>query len=143
MYTMSVKYTDFNDVEKTKTVYFNLSKAELAKLTFSEGGSLPVRLQRMVDEKDNGGIFDTITWLIDKAYGVKSDEGEYFVKSEKELEKFKSSPVYDEVLIKLLNDETEAGKFVVQIMPKDVRGEIEKAISKQAINGGETMITNA
>lgn len=138
MYTMSVKYTDFNDVEKTKTVYFNLSKAELAKLTFAEGGSLPVRLKRMVDEKDNGGIFDTITWLIDKSYGVKSDEGEYFVKSEKELEKFKSSPVYDEVLIRLLNDETEAGKFIVQIMPKDLRGEIEKAI-----NGGEMMIPNA
>lgn len=128
MYNITVNYTDFNDNKKTKTVYFNLSKSELAKMSLDKGGSLPVRLKRMVDEQDNGGIFNTITWLIEQSYGVKSDEGEFFVKSQAELEKFKSSPIYDEVLMTLLNDENEAGKFIINIMPREIRGEIEKSL---------------
>lgn len=128
MYNITVNYTDFNDNKKTKTVYFNLSKSELAKMSLDQGGSLPVRLKRMVDEQDNGGIFNTITWLIEQSYGVKSDEGEFFVKSQAELEKFKSSPIYDEVLMTLLNDENEAGKFIINIMPREIRGEIEKSL---------------
>lgn len=135
MYIKSITYTDYNDVEKKKTVYFNLSKNELAKISLEKGGSLPERLQRMVNEKDNGGIFNTITWLIDTAYGIQSDDGEYFVKSVSELEKFKSSPVYDEVLMMLLNDENEAVKFITGIMPKELRDQIQKALLSGKIDG--------
>lgn len=135
MYIKSIAYTDYNDVEKKKTVYFNLNKNELAKISLEKGGSLPERLKRMVDEKDNGGIFNTITWLIDMAYGIQSDDGEYFVKSVSELEKFKSSPVYDEVLMMLLNDEDEAAKFITGIMPKELRDQIQKALLSGKIDG--------
>lgn len=129
MYAKTITYTDFNDVERTETIHFNLSKTELSKMAATEGGGFGVRLQRMMDAKDIGEILDTITFIIEQSYGVKSDDGRYFRKSPEYLADFKDSPLYDEFWMMLMNDEDTISDFIIEVMPKDMRAEIQSRVS--------------
>lgn len=139
MYQRSITYTDFNDVERTETIFFNLSKAELSKMASSEGGGFAARMQRMMDAKNITEIVDTVMWLIDQSYGIKTDDGRYFRKDKKYLDDFKSSPLYDEFWMALMNEENTMSDFIVGVMPKDMQAEIKIRVSNKLIElGGET-----
>lgn len=138
MYQKTITYTDFNDVSRTETIFFNLSKAELSKMAASEGGGFAARMQRMMDAKDITEIVDTVMWLIDQSYGIKSDDGRYFRKSKEHLDDFKSSPLYDAFWMALMNEEDTITNFIVGVMPKDMQDQIKANVSKKMIElGGE------
>lgn len=138
MYQKTITYTDFNDVSRTETIFFNLSKAELSKMAASEGGGFAARMQRMMDAKDITEIVDTVMWLIDQSYGIKSDDGRYFRKSKEYLDDFKSSPIYDAFWMALMNEEDTITDFIVGVMPKDMQDKIKENVSKKMIElGGE------
>ena len=45
-------YTDFNDVEKKETHYFNLTKSEIMKMEMSKKGGLAESIQRIIEAED-------------------------------------------------------------------------------------------
>lgn len=138
MYQKTITYTDFNDISRTETIFFNLSKAELSKMAAAEGGGYAARMQRMMDAKNITEIVDTVMWLIDQSYGIKTDDGRYFRKSKEYLDDFKSSPLYDEFWMALMNDENTITDFIVGVMPKDMQDNIKANVTKKMIElGGE------
>lgn len=118
MFTETITYTDFNNVERTETVYFNLSKAELIEMELSEPGGYAEYLQKIIDSKDNQKIMNTFIEIIKKSYGVKSEDGKRFMKSEALTEEFMQSEAYSEFLMLVVGDEDYAAKFVTAILPK-------------------------
>lgn len=138
MYQKTITYTDFNDISRTETIFFNLSKAELSKMAAAEGGGYAARMQRMMDAKNITEIVDTVMWLIDQSYGIKTDDGRYFRKSKEYLDDFKSSPLYDEFWTALMNEEDTITDFIVGVMPKDIQDKIKINVTKKMIElGGE------
>ena len=120
MFAKTITYTDFNDVERTETFYFNLSKAEIAEMQLTTEGGLTEKLQKIIDSKDQAEIFKMFKYLILKAYGEKSPDGKRFIKNEELSEGFSQTAAFDEFFMELGTNSDAAQAFVNGIIPKDL-----------------------
>lgn len=132
MLKKTITYEDFNGVERKEDFYFNLSKAEIMEMQFGTVGGLDVMLQKIIDAKDVKSIMDTFKMLILKAYGIKSDDGRRFIKSEEIAKDFEQTEAYSILYMELATDDNAAAEFVNGIMPKDVVAEVSNQM--KAIN---------
>ena len=132
-------YVDYDGTERTEDFYFNLSKAELAEMELSTDGGFDKLMQKIINSKDNKRIVETFKEIILKAYGVKSDDGRRFIKSEELSKEFSETPVYSDMFIEFATDEKKASRFIDGIMPKDLKEQLEKAEKNKALES----MTNA
>lgn len=124
MLKKTITYEDFNGVERKEDFYFNLSKAEIMEMQFGTVGGLDVMLKKIIDAKDVKSIMDTFKMLILKAYGIKSDDGRRFIKSEEIAKEFEQTEAYSILYMELASDDNAAAEFVNGIIPKDVATEV-------------------
>lgn len=120
MLKKTVKYVDYNGVERTEDFYFNLSKAEVAEMEMSVEGGFSVMLQELVNSKDNVRIVQIFKDMVLKAYGEKSPDGRRFVKSKEISEAFAQTEAYSEIFMELALNEEAAAAFVNGIMPANL-----------------------
>lgn len=132
MLKKTITYEDFNGVERKEDFYFNLSKAEIMEMQFGTVGGLDVMLKKIIDAKDVKSIMDTFKMLILKAYGIKSDDGRRFIKSEEIAKEFEQTEAYSILYMELATDDNAAAEFVNGIIPKDVASEVSNQM--KAIN---------
>lgn len=132
MLKKTITYEDFNGVERKEDFYFNLSKAEIMEMQFGTVGGLDVMLKKIIDAKDVKSIMDTFKMLILKAYGIKSDDGRRFIKSEEIAKEFEQTEAYSILYMELASDDNAAAEFVNGIIPKDVANEVTNQM--KAIN---------
>ena len=52
MLTKTVKYTDYNGNERTETLNFHLTKAEIAEMELSMPGGMSATIQRIIEAQD-------------------------------------------------------------------------------------------
>ena len=121
MLKKTVKYEDFDGNEREEDFYFNLTKAELIDLEMSNEGGLDKFLDRIMKEKSSVKLIDMFKKIVIMAYGVKSDDGKRFVKNDTVREEFLSTNAYSEIFTELASDADAAAKFMVGIMPKDIK----------------------
>lgn len=126
MYKKVIKYTDFNDVEREEPFYFNMSKAELTRMSFSHGGGFQDFLQNLIDTRDTTKLYQIFEDLVQMSYGVKSEDGRRFIKNQEVLDAFTQTDAYSELLVELLSSAEAATQFVTGIMPKDIGEEVAK-----------------
>ena len=58
MLKKTIKYTDYNGVERNEEFLFNLSKAELMEMEMGTTGGLADKIQRIVDAQDAPAIIN-------------------------------------------------------------------------------------
>ena len=126
MIKKTVKYEDFNGVEKSEDLYFNLTKTELSGINFKHHGTYSEQLQSIVDSKNIKAITELFHEIIIKAYGIKSEDGRNFRKSPEIVEDFISSAAYDALMTELLSNEEEAAALFIGALPKDMQSEVQK-----------------
>lgn len=114
-------YTDYNGVERTEDHYFNLSKAEVMEMEMGTTGGLAEMIKKIVAAKDAPSIIKIFKDLILKAYGVKSDDGKRFIKSEEISAAFSQTEAYSQLFMELATDADKGAEFVNGIMPSDLR----------------------
>ena len=113
MFKYSVKYTDYNGVEREEPCFFNLSKAELMEMELSTQAGVEEMIRVMIATKDNAKIVQMFKDLILKSYGIKSEDGRRFIKSKELREDFEQSEAYSEFFMKLLaNEDDLQTKFI-------------------------------
>ena len=125
----TIKYTDYNGVERTEDFWFHLSKAELMEWEMGTTGGLTEMIKRIVDAQDAPAIIKIFKELVLKAYGQKSPDGKRFIKSEELATEFSQTEAYSQLFMDLATDADKAAAFVNGIMPSDV---VEKAASVPA-----------
>lgn len=118
MLTKKITYINLNDEEVTETAMFHLSTPELVRLDVQYEGGLEGMLNRFVTTKDPKGIMEFFEKIISMAYGVKSEDGRSFRKSDELSRDFMQSPAYDELFMELLSDEKTASAFFNALVPK-------------------------
>ena len=123
MLKKSIKYTDYNGVERTEDFYFNLSKAELMEMEMSTAGGLAEMITKIVDAQDQPAIIKLCKELILKAYGEKSADGKRFIKSDELAAAFSQTEAYSELFMELSTDSDKAAEFVNKIIPADLAKE--------------------
>lgn len=118
MLKKTITYTDYNDVERTEDIYFNLSEAELMEMQLSMDGGLQEYIRRITSSQDMPAIIKLFKDLVLKAYGEKSPDGKYFNKSKELAEAFSHTEAYSEIFMELATNADAAAKFVNGIVPK-------------------------
>lgn len=118
MLKKTIDYVDFDGNKRSEDFYFNLTEAELTMMELSVAGGLRARLEKIVKTQDQPAIVATFKDIIKMSYGVKSDDGRKFVKSDAAYEDFASTQAYSELVMQLCTGGEEASKFVEGILPK-------------------------
>lgn len=120
MKTMTIKYTDFNGVEREEDFRFNLTEAELMDLNLSKKGGLEETLKQIINTQDVPALADLFKSIINKAYGIKSPDGRNFIKNDKILADFVSTQAYSNLYMMLITDTDKATEFINGIVPQSV-----------------------
>ena len=133
MLVKTITYTDYNGNERTEDFYFNLTKAELINMEVSVDGGFSEMLKKIIREKSAPKLSEYFQDLIKKAYGVKSDDGRRFMKSDEITRDFTETEAYSILYTELVMDDKAAAAFVNGIMPKDI-GTIDSADAAHKLN---------
>ena len=118
MLKKTITYTDYDGLERTEEFRFNLTKAELVDMDLTTAGTFSETMKRIIAEKDIIRIAKLFKELLLKSYGVKSDDGKRFVKSQELSEAFSQTEAYSDLYIELLSNPDEAAKFFAEVAPK-------------------------
>lgn len=116
MHKEVITYNDLNDVQRTEDFYFDLSKPEIVKMQASTKGGYDVQLRSIAASLDGAKIMDFFENFIAKSYGVKSEDGRRFMKSEEISRSFMETPAYEVLFEKLVTDDKYAADFVNDVM---------------------------
>lgn len=135
MLKQTVSYFDFDDNPSQETLYFNLTKTELA-----DNISLRDELEDMQkifsgDKKELATeeitrLIDLVKTIMRLSYGVRSADGKRFIKNEDQWTEFTQTAAYDAFLYSLFEDPNKAVLFMTGILPKDVRSAVDAEIAK-------------
>ena len=118
MLKKTITYEDFNGEKQSQTFYFNLTRTEIIRMESSVDGGLANALTRIVESKNSKDILEQFEQIVTLAYGVKSDDGQTFEKSDELREKFLNHAAYDELFIELVSNQTTMAAFINGIVPK-------------------------
>lgn len=121
----TVTYKDFDNVEQTTDVYFNLTKTEL--LVDMDISDLQVKaefLTQMASGNKRELSIDEIRFamkfirdLMAISYGIR--DGQRFVKSPEIWQEFQETPAYDAYFFSLFEDISRGMEWIKNIMPGD------------------------
>lgn len=131
MLKKTITYKDFNGNARTEDFYFNLTTAELAEWELRENltGGLVKTLNDVISSNDGRRIMDAFRKIIAKSYGIKSEDGRSFVKSEDISSGFLGSEAYSVLFMSLLQDPNAAATFVSSIVPQDLEQQAQAVAS--------------
>ena len=123
----TIKYVDFNGVEREEDFYFNFTEAELLEMEMGVTGGLAEQIKRVTQTQDAPTIIKIFKDLVLNSYGEKSPDGKRFIKNDNVRDAFAQSPAYSILFMKLATDSDAAAKFVNGIIPQDVSEKAAKA----------------
>ena len=121
MLKKTITYVDYNGTERTEDFYFNLSKAEIAKMELEIPGGMTEMLKRITAAQDTPSLVKIFEDLILRSYGVKSDDGKRFIKNRTMREEFEQHAAYSVLFMELATNADAASEFVNGIMPSDMK----------------------
>lgn len=124
MLKKTIKFTDYNGVEREEAHYFNLSKAEIMEMEMSTVGGFAEMIEKIVAAQDTPTLVKIFKDLILKSYGEKSPDGRQFMKIDENgrplANEFVQSEAYSVLFMELATDAEAAAEFVNGIVPADV-----------------------
>lgn len=131
MLKQTIKYTDFDGVNREDDFYFNLTAPEAARLAVSEVGGLEAYITRIFKAEKAGEILDVFEKIIRLAVGIKSPDGRRFVKSPEITEEFMQCPAYEELFLRFVTDAEFGAEFIKGIVPQSLnRPDIQEKLTQ-------------
>ena len=112
MFKHVIKYTDYNGTEREEQFYFNLSKAELMEMELSTQAGVEEMIRMLIATNDNAKIVQIYKDLILKSYGIKSEDGRRFIKSQALRDQFEQSEAYSEFFMEILSNNKLQSDFI-------------------------------
>ena len=132
MFKKTVTYKDYNGVERTKSYHFHFSEAEILDMEMSVEGGFAERIQKIIDANDQTKLMKVIKQFVIDAYGVKSEDGERFIKNETVKAEFLESPAYSKIWMELVTNDQMAADFINEVIPADMKDQLAGIAAKRA-----------
>lgn len=129
MLKRDVSYEDFNGQRQTDTFYFNLTKTEMTDWDFEGFAAM---LQRLVEARDTQALIQEIKKIVLASYGVKSDDGKRFIKSDELRAEFEQTAAYDVLFMELATNDKNLTDFFIGTFPKEFGAKIQEASANMA-----------
>lgn len=130
MFKKTIKYEDYNGIQREEDFYFHLNKAEMLELQLTKEGGFEAYLEGIIKAENTTELIKFFKELILMSYGVKSEDGKRFMKSDALREEFSQTEAFSELFTELATDDEAAANFVNGIFPQSQRlsdAELEKA----------------
>lgn len=121
MITYNESYTDYAGNKRSEEFHFHYNQAELMEMELETEGGFSTRVNRIVNANNHPELYKLMKQFILGAYGVKSEDGRRFMKSEEIRRSFEESPVYEMLMMRMTvgpNAAEEAAKFINGITPE-------------------------
>lgn len=118
MLKKTITYIDYDGKERTETHYFDLNEVEATEMELSVNGGMSKKLKTIVESDDKAAMFKFFRDLIFKSYGIKSEDGRRFVKSEQISEEFTQTRAYSKLVMDLATDGEKLAEFFNGVIPK-------------------------
>jgi hypothetical protein len=136
MISKTVVFKNYNDEERTKTLYFHISKVQLAdnldlEDEFGRAALMISGEKRELTKEEVQEILTLIKRLIKLGYGERSEDGEHFRKSEQIYADFHDSAAYDALLWEMFTHPEDAVAFMTAILPSDLVEKAKKELDAQ------------
>lgn len=131
MFKKTIKFEDFNGIEVEKDFYFHLSKSELLGMA-GDGKTMQERIKKIVATEDIAGVLQEFRALIKLSVGVRSEDGQRFVKDREAQSHLLDSPAFDELLFDLISRPDGAAEFVKQLIPEKLQKEFQEQLNPNA-----------
>lgn len=125
MITKKITYTDYNGNERSEEFMFNMSKAELMEKEMSVNGGLSELMKKVAETQDAPQLIKIFKDLVLDSYGVKSNDGKRFIKSEELRTEFSQTEAYSVLFMELAFDADKAAEFINGIIPADMAKQLE------------------
>lgn len=133
----TISYEDFDGNPQVATLHFNLTKTELAdnlttlkpmldelvELFKSDGPEDP---SRKLEDEEVRKLLAFVKLLLKLSYGVRSEDGQRFIKSEEVWTHFTQTPMYDSFLFSLFENPEKANRFTISLIPNGLVNEAER-----------------
>lgn len=133
MYRKELTYKDYEGETCTETFWFNLNEVEIVDLEVGiDPNGMLAHLEKIQKAKDKAAAIAFIKNLIRKSFGVKSDDGKKFLKSDRIWEEFEATAAYPALFMTLMSSEVEMEAFINGIVPQEVRAQIPVVKEKSA-----------
>lgn len=135
MLVKTITYNDYDNNERTETLYFNMNKMELTEFAADlpddvfknvSGVKSIQDVANVVNKMGSRGIIKFIKELVLRSYGVKSEDGRRFIKSKELSEEFSQTIAYDMFMSELMSDDNAASNFVNGLIPASMAGELDE-----------------
>lgn len=117
MLKKTVTYTDYNGEECTETYRFNLNRAEVLDMQMTTIGGYTEKLQALIDAKNTAELYRLFKDLVLRSYGIVSEDGKRFIKSDKLREEFEQTEAYVTIYMELATNTDKAIEFINGITP--------------------------
>lgn len=127
MIKKTITFEDYNGKTITEDYFFHLNKAELVEMEVSTKEGLSETLKKLVASNDGGEIIGYFKKIVLQAYGIKSEDGRRFIKSDDIRDGFVQSDAYPTLFMELATDAKAATEFIAGVVPSDLAAEAEKA----------------
>lgn len=127
--------TDFDGNTTTEEFYFNISRVELIEMEVSELDGLKATIEKIVATKDMKSLIKEFKKIILDSYGIKSEDGKRFVKSQELRDEFAQSGAFDVLFMDLATNETAAANFIMGILPSDMAEQLANATPQDKPKG--------
>ena len=118
MLKKTITYTDYNGNEQTETHYFDLNEVEATEMELSVEGGMSKKLEAIAKSEDKAAMFKFFKDLVAQSYGIKSEDGRRFIKSEKITEEFTQTRAYVALMMELSRDGEKLAAFFNGVIPK-------------------------
>jgi hypothetical protein len=112
-----ITYTNFDNESVTETFYFQILESELVELEADRPQGLAAYLEAISEANDRKELIAEFKRIILIAYGIKSEDGKRFVKSDQLREEFTQMPAYDVLFMELATDANAAADFLQGALP--------------------------
>lgn len=128
MFSRTVTYNNFNEVEVQEDLYFNMLVPEFADLEFNPTfeGSLSDYIKTAMENGDGQKVYTFFKLMIVNSYGRRTADGSEFHKKAEWTEKFLNSRAYEEFFLWLVGDPKNAEKFWHGIVPQKLIDKVEE-----------------
>lgn len=132
MIKKTTTYVDFDGNERTEDMYFNLTQTELMELAMElpdevtgSVGNDPNNINEkaamgLLETLGKKGVIEYIKRLVLKSYGIKSQDGRRFEKSEEISREFSQTIAFDNLMMELMTDDKAASDFMNSVIPSSV-----------------------
>lgn len=133
MLKKTITFEDLDGNPITEDFYFNLSKAEIARMELSQHGGLSGHLKRIVEANDGAAIISTFEEILTKAYGLRGADNKTFEKSDAISRAFTQTDAYSVLFMELVTDADVSAAFIHGIIPASLAGDTDTPVLPAAL----------